>query len=71
VVALRDVATQVAQRGRLLGGLDALAHGGHAERLRELDDRGDDRARGAGLEQPVDEGLVDLDHVDGQQVLQV
>jgi len=44
VVALRDVAAQVAQRGRLLGGLDALAHGGDAERLGELDDRGDDRA---------------------------
>ena len=28
VVALRDVAAQVAQRGRLLGGLDALGHGG-------------------------------------------
>ena len=26
VVALRDVAAQVAQRGRLLGGLDALGH---------------------------------------------
>ena len=43
----------------------------HAERVGELDDRGDDRAVVAALDDAVDEGLVDLDHVDRQQVLEV
>ena len=39
-----------------------------AERVRELDDGRDDRAALAVVEQAVDEGLVDLDQVDRQQV---
>jgi len=71
VVALRDVAVERAQGLDLLDRLDALGDRLHAEFVGERDDRGDDRAVVAALDDAVDEGFVDLDDVDRQQVLEV
>jgi hypothetical protein len=62
-VALPEVAAELLQRLELLAALDALGDDVHAEPLRELDDRLEDR-RGLPHAEAVDEAAVDLQDVD-------
>ncbi|HEX2160444.1 MAG TPA: hypothetical protein VHF88_01320 [Thermoleophilaceae bacterium] len=71
MVALGVDAAEVAEGIGLGGGLDALGDGADAERLGELEDRLDDGVVLAAGVHAGDEGAVDLEDVDGQQVAQV
>src|SRR3954469_2622509 len=64
VEALCGVTSQPTQLGELLFGLDPFGDRPKAEGVRQGDDGGDDGRVARVTAQPVDEGLVDLQHVD-------
>ena len=65
-VALGVFAAQGAEFGELVGGFDAFGGAGESERVGEVNDGGDDGAVFGVAAEPVDEGLVDFDRVDGE-----
>src|SRR3984893_497203 len=68
VIALAEVATELAQRLELPAGLDAFGRHREAERVREGDDGLDDRRVLGVLAEAVNERLVDFQDVDGKQL---
>ena len=66
VEALRGVASEAAQLGELLARLDSFGDRPKTERVGQGDDGRDDGRVARVTAQPVDEGLVDLQHVDGE-----
>ena len=62
--ALREVAAELAQRGQLRLGLDALGHRDEAEGVRQADDVRRDRGIARIVLGALHERAVDLDHVD-------
>ncbi len=66
VIALAERAAELDQAACLLGLLDALGDGGEVEHIRQVQDRAQDRRLGVGLADLVDEGLSDLEVVEGQ-----
>src|SRR4051794_377997 len=65
VIPLQEVALERDQALELALRLDALGHRPHAERAGHADDRRDDRRVALSvLAEVVDEGAVDLDHLD-------
>ena len=64
VVALAAVATQLDEAEPLHVGLYTFGGDGHAERMRHVDGRGDDRIVGCALAEAGDERLVDLELVE-------
>ena len=67
-VALSQVATQLLKSVGLLEALDALGHGGDAQRLGDGHDGRHQGGVGVAVGDPVDEGLVDLHLVDGEAI---
>lgn len=66
VIALDFVAFLAFEQRQLGGRLDALDGDAHAERIAEQDDRVHDRMRFLVVDDVVDEGLIDLDLVEGK-----
>ena len=66
--ALAEIATELTQQARLLGGFDALGDHGYIECVGEIDDGRHDLALPFATADRSDEGLVDLDFVDRKPV---
>src|SRR5690606_26396514 len=62
-VTLPEVASPAAQLVQLAGGLDALGHGHHAQRLRHLEDHPRERGAAVVVVAGHDRGRVDLDEM--------
>src|SRR4051794_1432615 len=67
-VALAEAGLQLAQRGELLGGLDALGDDLEVERAGEVDDHADEARFAPAGGQAVDERLGDLQRVQRQRM---